>query len=112
MPDKNYGGLTPVLPIVTYTSGSTYAINGGSLLAAGATTAPASITFTGLAVTDNNVGFSPRDAYVIPTGLKLASSVITANTITVTWTNTTEKDITPPAAQTWTAVVFKPLLRA
>jgi hypothetical protein len=111
MPDKYSGGLTPVLPIVTYTSGSTYAINGGSSLAAGATSTPTAITFTGLATTDGNIGFAPRDAYVIPKGIELVSAVVTANTLTVAWRNNTDQAITPPAAVTWTAVVFKPLFR-
>jgi len=111
MPDKYFGGLTPVMQIATYSSGATYAVNGGSIVLAGATTAPAAITFTGLAVTDENVGISPRDAAELPYGLKLVSSVVTANTVTVTWQNITNQDITPPAASTWTATVFKPFLR-
>jgi len=108
MPDSNYSGLGPVLPIVTYTSGSTYAINAGSEIAAGATTASADITFTGVATTDKNIAFAPRDAYVIPAGIKLVSAKVTAtNTVSVVWKNTTDKAITPQAAATWTLVVYK-----
>jgi hypothetical protein len=109
MPDSYYSGLTPVLPIVTYTSGSTYAINAGSALAAGASSASADITFTGVAVTDHNVALSPRDGYVIPKGIALVSARVTAaNTISVVWKNTTNASITCPAAATWTAVVYTP----
>lgn len=108
MPDSNYSGLGPIVPIATYTSGSTYAINGGSALAAGATSTSADITFTGVATTDTNVMFAPRDAYVIPKGIKLVSAKVTAtNTVSVVWKNTTDAAITPPAAATWTCVVLK-----
>jgi hypothetical protein len=101
------------MPIVTYTSGSTYAINGGSSIAAGATTTSADITFTGLATTDTNVGFAPRDAYVIPKGVQLVSAKVTAtNTLSVVWRNNSNVAVTPPAAVTWTAVVFKPFFNA
>jgi hypothetical protein len=111
MPDKNFGGLTPLMQIATYTSGSTYAINSGTVVAAGAVVAAAAITFTGLATTDGNIGIAPRDAAEVPKGLKLVSAVVTANTVTVTWQNITDQPITPPAASTWTATVFKPFLR-
>jgi hypothetical protein len=109
MPDSYYSGLTPILPIATYTSGSTYAINSGSALAAGATTTSADITFTGVTTSDKNIAFAPRDAYTIQPGLVLVSAKVTAaNTVSVVWKNTTNASITPTAAATWTCVVYKP----
>lgn len=108
MPDLNSsGGLTPTLPIATYTA--TYQINGGTSIAAGTTTAAQAITFTGVLLTDSNVALTYRDAIVLPKGLQLASAVVTAdNTITVTFRNNSAVAITPPASATWTAVVYKP----
>ena len=110
MPDSNYSGLSIALPIVTYTSGSTYAINAGSAIAAGATTTSADITFTGVATTDTNIAFAPRDAYVIDKRIKLVSAKVTAtNTVSVVWKNIGTESITPQAAATWTCVVYKPM---
>ena len=108
MPDSNYSGITIPLPIATYTSGSTYAINGGSALAAGATTTSADITFTGVTVSDKNIALAPRDAYVIDKRIKLVSAKVTAaDTVSVVWKNTGVESITPQAAATWTLVVYK-----
>lgn len=106
MPDSNnFPLLTGKLPIATYTA--TFQINSGTAIAAGATTAAQTITFTGLATTDKEFGISPRDAIVIPTGLQLVRSEITAaDTLTVQFKNTTAASITPPASATWTCVVL------
>ena len=110
MPDIYNGGLTIAQPIVTYQS-SSYQINGGTALAAGASVTE-TMTFTGLAVTDVNYGFAPRDAIVLPKGLVLTASLPTAtNTLTVTWKNTTTAPMALPAAGVWGLSIFKPLYR-
>lgn len=108
MPDSNYSGLGPIVPIATYTSGSTYAINSGSALAAGASSTSADITFTGVTTSDKNIMLACRDAYVINPAIKLVSAKVTAaDTVSVVWKNTSNVSITPQAAATWTLVVFK-----
>lgn len=111
MPDSNNnqwgaGQLTYNLPIASYTA--TYQINSGTVIAAGASVTQ-TITFTGLAVTDNNVAIRARDAIMntIPKGLQLVSTAVTAaDTLTVVWKNTTTASIVPPASGTWTAIVY------
>lgn len=110
MPDIYNGGLTIAQPIVTYQS-SSYQINGGTALAAGASVTE-TMTFTGLATTDVNYGFAPRDAIVLPKGLVLTASLPTAtNTLTVTWKNTNAVSMAMPAAGVWGLSIFKPLYR-
>ena len=110
MPDIYNSGLTIAQPVVTYQS-SSYQINGGTALAANSSVTE-TMTFTGLAVTDVNYGFAPRDAIVIPNGLSLVSSKPTAtNTLTVTWRNTTPASLAMPAAGVWGLSIFKPLYR-
>jgi len=110
MVDIYNGGLTISQPVVTYAS-SSYTINSGTALAANASVTE-TMTFTGLAVTDVNYGFAPRDAVVIPKGLVLVSSLPTAtNTLTVTWKNNSGVAITPPAAGVWGLSIFKPMYR-
>ena len=111
MPDSNnnewgVGQLTYNLPIASYTA--TYQINSGTAIAAGASVTE-TITFTGLATTDNNVAIRGRDAVMnaIPKGLQLVSTAVSAtNTLTVVWKNTTTASVTPPASGTWTAIVY------
>jgi len=110
MPDIYNGGLTIAQPIVTYQS-SSYTINSGTALAAGASVTE-TMTFTGLATTDVNYGFAPRDVIVIPNGLVLVNSKPTAtNTLTVTWRNSTDSSMAMPAAGVWGLSIFKPLYR-
>jgi hypothetical protein len=110
MVDIYNNGLTIAQPVVTYQS-SSYTINGGTALAAGASVTE-TMTFTGLATTDVNYGFAPRDAIVIPKGLVLVSSLPTAtNTLTVTWKNTNGAVMAMPAAGVWGLSIFKPMYR-
>lgn len=110
MPDTNNIRLISVkAPIATYTA--TYQINSGTAIAAGASVTQ-TITFTGLATTDNEFGIAPRDAIEIPKGLQLTDATITAtNTLSVTWKNNTAASITPPASATWTCVVLAEFFR-
>lgn len=110
MPDQTNSRLLSVkAPIATYTA--TYQINSGTAIAAGASITQ-TITFTGLATTDNEFGISARDAIEIPKGLQLTDCRITAtNTLSVTWRNTLDVAITPPASATWTCVVLAEFFR-
>ena len=111
MPDSNsnsigIGQLTYNLPIASYSS-SSYQINGGSAIAAGATVTE-TITATGILTTDLNVVVRARDAVwsAMPKGLQLVASYVSAtNTVTVIWKNTTAVAIPAsaiPAAGVWT----------
>ena len=115
MPDTNsnsigIGQLTYNLPIASYSS-SSYQINGGSAIAAGATVTE-TITATGILTTDQNVVIRARDAVwsAIPKALQLVSCVVTAtNTVTVTWKNTGAVAIPAgsiPAAGVWTVAAI------
>ena len=108
MPDLNnnsfgIGQLDGKLPIATYSS-SSYQINGGSAIAAGAYVTE-TITATGI-LTD--VVIRARDAVwsAIPKGLQLVSAIVTAtNTVTVVWRNSLATTIQAgaiPAAGIWT----------
>jgi hypothetical protein len=98
--------ITAAMPLITIQS-STYAINGGSALAAGASTTSDTITATGVATTDKRIGISPRDGTVIPYGLTASNIFVSAtNTVSVTWTNNTTSAITPPATAVWSVVVL------
>lgn len=110
MPDSNNIRLVSVkAPIATYTA--TYQINSGTAIAAGASVTQ-TITFTGVATTDNEFGISPRDEIEIPKGLQLTGCKISAtNTVSVTWKNATADSITPPASATWTCVVLADFFR-
>ena len=102
---SNAKTITAGLPLITIQS-STYAINGGSALAAGASVTE-TITATGVATTDKRIGIAPRDATVIPFGLTVSNIFVSAtNTVTVTWTNNTTAAITPPATAVWAVSVF------
>ena len=102
---SNAKSITSGQPLITIQS-STYAINGGSALAAGASVTE-NITATGVATTDKRIGIAPRDATVIPFGLSVSNIFVSAtNTVTVTWTNNTTAAITPPATAVWSVAVF------
>ena len=111
MPDLNnnsfgIGQLGGKLPIATYSS-SSYQINGGSAIAAGAYVTE-TITATGILTTDLDVVIRARDAVwsAIPKGLQLVSAIVTAtNTVTVVWRNSLATTIQAgaiPAAGIWT----------
>jgi hypothetical protein len=112
----SFKNLTGRLPIKTYDSAS-YQINGGTAIAGATATAEASaftdsVTVTGVATTDKYLAVSPRDAVVIPAGLTLVSVVPTAtNTVAFTWRNTTQNQITPPAAGVWSVAVMGTFLK-
>lgn len=103
--------LTHLLPLKTFDSAS-YTINGGTLIAGGTQVSDAlpftdTINVVGVATTDKDIGIAPRDATVIPNGLALVSVVVSAaNTIQVTWKNTTLQPISPPAASVWSVAVL------
>lgn len=112
MPSSNYTkNLTDENVLKQYDSAS-YQINGGSSIAGGTVTSEAqpftdTVTVTGLVTTDKRIGISPRDAVVIPTGLALLDLQISAaNTLKITWKNTTMSAITPPAAGVWSVAVL------
>jgi len=111
MPDLNnnnfgIGQLDGKLPIASYAS-SSYQINGGSAIAAGASVTE-TITATGILTTDLDVAIRARDAVfsAIPKGLQLVSTVVSAtNTVTVVWRNSLAVAIPAgaiPAAGVWT----------
>ena len=115
MPDLNnnsfgIGQLDGKLPIASYSS-SSYQINGGSAIAAGATVTE-TITATGILTTDLDVAIRARDAVwsAIPKGLVLVSAIVTAtNTVTVVWRNTLAVAIPAgsiPAAGVWTVAAI------
>lgn len=115
MPDLNnnsfgVGLLNGKFPIASYSS-SSYQINGGSAIAAGATVTE-NITATGILTTDLDVAIRARDAVwaAIPKGLSLVSATVTAtNTVTVVWKNTLETAIPAgsiPAAGVWTVIAI------
>jgi hypothetical protein len=102
---NNAKTITGALPLITIQS-STYAINGGASLAAGASVTE-TITATGVVTTDKRIGIAPRDATVIPYGLTVANIFVSAtNTVTVTWTNNLTTAITPPATAVWSVAVL------
>ena len=93
-----------------------YQINGGTVIPGGSSLADATpftdtMTVTGLVATDSRVGIKPRDAIVIPNGLALISLVAGAGTLAVTWKNTTQLPITPPAAGVWSVAVLGNFLK-
>jgi len=115
MPDLNnnsfgVGLLSGKFPIASYSS-SSYQINGGSAIAAGATVTE-TITATGILTTDLDVAIRARDAVwaAIPKGLSLMSATVTAtNTVTVVWQNTLATAIPAgsiPAAGVWTVIAI------
>jgi len=115
MPDLNnnsfgVGLLNGRFPIASYSS-SSYQINGGSAIAAGATVTE-TITATGILTTDLDVAIRARDAVwaAIPKGLSLISATVTAtNTVTVVWQNTLATAIPAgsiPAAGVWTVIAI------
>lgn len=115
MPDSNnnsfgVGLLSGRFPIASYSS-SSYQINGGSAIAAGATVTE-TITATGILTTDLDVAIRARDAVwaAIPKGLSLVSATVTAtNTVTVVWQNTLATAIPAgsiPAAGVWTVIAI------
>jgi len=115
MPDLNnnsfgVGLLNGRFPIASYSS-SSYQINGGSAIAAGATVTE-TITATGILTTDLDVAIRARDAVwaAIPKGLSLMSATVTAtNTVTVVWQNTLATAIPAgsiPAAGVWTVIAI------
>jgi len=110
MPDINATGLrVGKFPLATYTG--TVNINSGSAIAAGATVTE-NYTFTGAVTTDNEFGICPRDAIVIPAGLKLDSITISAtNTVTTVWRNVSAASITPPSSATWSLVIIGDFFR-
>jgi hypothetical protein len=79
---------------------ATYQINGGTAIAAGASITD-SKTFTGALATDTQIAVGYDDAVaalLAPLGLVLSDVVVTAaNTVSLTWTNTTSASVTPPA---------------
>ncbi|MFA5166740.1 MAG: hypothetical protein WC449_05645 [Candidatus Paceibacterota bacterium] len=107
----NLKNLTGEQVLKQYDSAS-YQINGGSSIAGGTLTSEASpftdtVTVTGVATTDARIGISPRDAVVLPAGLALISIVVSAtNTLQITWKNTTQSAISPPAAGVWSVAVL------
>lgn len=112
MPSSIYTkNLTGEQVLKQYDSAS-YTINGGSSIAGGTVNSEATpftdtVTVTGLATTDTRIGISPRDAVVIPAGLALLSlQVSAANTLKITWKNTTMAAIAPPAAGVWSVAVL------
>lgn len=116
MPDLNNNGfgiglLDGKLPIATFSS-SSYRINGGSAIAAGATVTETISTSSGVAITDLDVAVRARDAIwsAIPKGLQLVSATVTAaDTITVKWRNSLDVAIPAgaiPASAVWTVVVL------
>lgn len=115
MPDSNsFGGLVGTFPLASYTA--SFQINSGTAIAAGNTAAAQTITFTGLALTDDdapsNYAIAPRNTITIPAGLVMISSFISAtDTLTVQWKNVSDKSITPPASATWTCVVYREFFR-
>lgn len=115
MPDLNnnsfgVGLLSGRFPIASYSS-SSYQINGGSAIAAGAIVTE-TITATGILTTDLDVAIRARDAVwaAIPKGLSLVSATVTAtNTVTVVWQNTLATAIPAgsiPAAGVWTVIAI------
>jgi hypothetical protein len=116
MPDSNsnsigIGQLVGKFPIATFSSTS-YRINSGSAINAGATVTDTIATTSGVATTDLEVAFRARDAIwsAIPKGLQLVSSTVTAaDTISVVWKNTLATTIPAgsiPASAVWTVVVL------
>ena len=115
MPDLNnnsfgVGQLAGKMPIATYST-SSYQINSGSAIAAGASITD-SITATGVLTTDLDVAIRARDAVwsTIPKGLQLISATVTAtNTISAVWRNSLATAIPAasiPVAGVWTALVL------
>lgn len=80
---------------------ATYQINGGTSIAAGASITDTGKTFTGALTTDTQIAVGYDDAVaalLAPLGLVLTDVVVTAaNTVSLTWTNTTSIAVTPPA---------------
>lgn len=116
MPDSNsnsigIGQLVGKFPIATFAS-SSYQINGGSAITAGATVTGTISTTSGVALTDLEVAVRARDAIwsAIPKGLQLVSTTVTAaDTISVVWKNTLATTIPAsaiPASAVWTVVVL------
>ena len=112
MPSNNLGRvLTDEMPIAMLTTAS-YQINSGTLIPGATNISEAqpftdTVTVTGLATTDTRFAISPRDTVVIPRGLVIVNMVITAaNTLAITWKNTTFSAISPPAAGVWSVIVL------
>jgi hypothetical protein len=100
------------LPIQTIQISATYQINGGTAITAGATVTDASKTFTGAATTDKVVALAWDDAVQasLPAGLVFAGITVTAaNTVSISWTNTNNYSVTPPAtSQQYWLTRFRP----
>ena len=112
MPTANNTRRVTGLQVLKQYDSNSYQINGGAAIAGGTNLADAAafsetITAVGIAATDTKIGIAARDAIVIPQGLALISAVASAtNTVTVTWRNTTQQVISPPAAGVWSVAVL------